>query len=770
MWELDNFTLEERTVHQRCVLLSGKCDSESALEMKDAYIEIGVQDEIDQPLFPRQRWPMCHGFFKALVLLSPGLNRIAISCDLEDSPIELRFRYTPLLQKPPLHLAIMVAKDSPLMMDCPPAKFGGISSTHCSLDAAIAKFRMAAYMWQALTAEDMRAKGLGLRSFRLEEEWSVDTLSSGSLHSQTMGSVPKVHLVRTDKTVAELRDADLAQQNPCARRKDDLHSIFTKALQAYGAPFVSHAKPVVAGLILDSHYDISSSIILAHAALGCHNPNGLSLGMFGSHLTYAWPRFLEEVPDCLLDTTLTGDTVGNDNGECGSMWEACAVGQGAFLHEVGHAFSAPHTSGIMARGYSPDWPKAFLACTAPTTCPKTPGMQPVTPTTPHDCRWDLGDALRFRNLRHFWVECDRELPRDVPTVNAEETDGADDMYIETQCAAGIAMVVFTSDTPNQKADRTTFIDDPPRSLRYFRSELAEKFDAGRNLSLEIVGFNGKQVTIKSVWRFLASRSSVRVPGTDIRLLKECVGGSADVSWAVMLKKRNRDGVLVDATMIDLRVGCALDGVVVYYGDGEKIPCGPRGPNGNDPPMGGHQSRKLRLPKGVDVEKVAVTHGNGGWDLMGLRMWLSNGKAMGALNCRCGEVETLMPLPNQKIIGFYGSSSRHGMCSSFGIITAPRDIELPDSLYDMDELQNKPEDSHRGKRQRVEFDREDEDSDVGFDYDPYSGSEDTDHGYDDGSDEEVERIYRSRDTDAWTPLKSGFLGQYLGYYSSWKKGR
>lgn len=50
--------------------------------------------------------------------------------------------------------------------DCPPSKRGGFYSAHADLDGAIAKLRMTAYMWQALTAEDMRSKDLGRRSFR----------------------------------------------------------------------------------------------------------------------------------------------------------------------------------------------------------------------------------------------------------------------------------------------------------------------------------------------------------------------------------------------------------------------------------------------------------------------------------------------------------------------------------------------------------------------------------------------------------------------------
>ena len=49
-------------------------------------------------------------------------------------------------------------------------------------------------------------------------------------------------------------------------------------------------------------------------------------------------------------------------------------------------------------------------------------------------------------------------------------------------------------------------------------------------------------------------------------------------------------------------------------------------------MGGHQARKLALPKGAAIVKVAVNRGEGsGWGLQGLRMWLDNGRAMGALN-------------------------------------------------------------------------------------------------------------------------------------------
>ena len=530
----------------------------------------------------------------------------------------------------------MVAKDSPLAIDCPARKYNGLSSAHSSLEAAISKFRITAYMWQALTAEELRRLGLGRRSFRLEEEWAADTLSQSFTHDLTMHSTAKIHLIRADKTVAELRDAQVAQQNPNGRRRDDLHKIFSEALLAHGGPFASEAKPVVAGLILDSHYDAGSKLILGHAALGAHNPDGLSLGIFGSHLTYSWPRFMEEIPYCLLDENAPGDRVGNDNGECVSMWRACAVGQGAFLHEVGHAFSAPHTSGIMARGYSKDWPKCFLTKTAYCAHDKTEGIEPVMPHTPNDCRWDVRDMLRFANLPHFRLPLD--TPRDDKPATFEVCDDEDFTRVIIACEAGIAQVSLQG-----KEEVSPSLAKPQTSVQYTLDELESRFDLLKPVEVEVLSMNGKHQKA-DLSRLLSNRSSIRIPGTTIRLQKQSVRGSEpqkdDWQWAVMLKKRNRDGELIPAHKIDLRVGCGLDGAVVYYKDGTKVPCGPRGRNGNDPGMGGHQARKIAIPKRVDVVKVAVTK-RGEWDLQGLRMWLSNGKAMGALNRRYdGDVETL----------------------------------------------------------------------------------------------------------------------------------
>lgn len=704
---LDNIS-DGETVHQRCVLISGRCTSYDG----EDFLSISNLVAYGSEAFPVQNWPVAQGNFKAMVILSPGSNKLILhhnyNGEVQDS-IEFIVTYIPLLQFPPLHLAIMVAKDSPLLIDCPPSKRGGFSSAHADLDGAIAKLRMTAYMWQALTAEDMRSKGLGRRSFRFDEEWAVDTLSrdflqakyDDSLESESaMRSTAKIHIVRSSRTTSELRDAQIAQQNPSARRKNDLFDYFLDALKEAGGPFTSSARPVVAGLILDSHYSPTQNLILAHAALGCSNPKGISLGMFGSHLTYSWPRFLEEVPACLTDTRPPGDKVGNDNGECGTMWEACSIGQGAHIHEVGHAFGSPHRPGIMERGYAQDWPKNFLPRTAYCAHTKSEGVL-MTAETPNNARWNLIDALAFSVLPHFRLPTDPVLPvhiRDAsPTIQVVyEDDEGLVVALSIGSAAGIAQVQFQGVTEPRPS-----VAEPMPMLRFTTEELEGRFDHAEPLKLHVLGINGKERTVNNVWKLFSNSSFVRVPGTSLKLYKrsiytdrvETLSENEKVwEWAQLLKEKGRDGNLTPATKIDLRVGCLWDGGVVYYQDGHKSHWGPMWrPGGQEHHFGGHASQEIELSPNAEIEKIQVNRGANNAVMGGVRMYLSNGTVAGELNADGNSnVFTLEPAASERIIGFYGKNDwSHSFCGimEFGIITAPKNIELPMEVYELSELQN-----------------------------------------------------------------------------------
>lgn len=80
------FTLENvqdgEVVHQRCVLVTGRCE---ANQKRSAYVRIETKDDAGSALFPEQQWPMCHGWFKALLVLTSGENIINITSGQDDS-------------------------------------------------------------------------------------------------------------------------------------------------------------------------------------------------------------------------------------------------------------------------------------------------------------------------------------------------------------------------------------------------------------------------------------------------------------------------------------------------------------------------------------------------------------------------------------------------------------------------------------------------------------------------------------------------------------
>ncbi|KAI0593172.1 putative peptidase family-domain-containing protein [Biscogniauxia sp. FL1348] len=707
---------DQETVYQRCLLVIGACHD--YVDAED-FVAVRARDGFGRPA-NQQNWPAANGSFKCLVMLQPGPNKIDFELhhrgDVCGSQ-RLIVNYQPLLQLPPLHLAIMVAKDSPLIMDCPPAKRGAISSAHSSLDAAIVKLRMAAYMWQALLAEDLRLRNLGRRSFRLDEEWGLDTTTASSLQCDPsvakMDAVAKVHVIRSEKTVAELRDVEVAQQNHRARRRDDLYKYFEQALAAHGSPFISTSRPVVAGMILDTHYSIDQSLILAHAAIGRHTQNGLSLGITGSHTAYAWPRFMEEIPSCLLDLTLTGDAVANDRGQCSNMQGACSFGQAGMLEEVQRAFGASDVPGVKNTTYAKAWTHAFLSC-------KNGPKEDIAPSL----GWGLQGALQaIMTAPHFRLPGDSQL---TPTQLASDVEvrcvlnDDDEPCLEVTCLAGLARVRFTNlHNPSRTVKEIDFCSKPagdtsntinvgPTKYLLSTAEIEREFERSETVGIEALSMHGRLRSIRNLWQLLADTPFIRVPGTTLVLSKRSVKAAAierdETSrswwqWALLLKRRHREGGgsrLAFANRIDLRIGATMDGAVVHYSDGSRCNCGVA----TQDHYGGHQheDRTLTEAEVFGITRVSVNKGSRhGWgSLDGCRITHENGEAWGVLNNRGNDqngVQHLVCAADERIIGFYGRSAvESGFTFEFGIITAPRSVVdseegLPREVFTMPELMN-----------------------------------------------------------------------------------
>ncbi|KAL1844092.1 hypothetical protein VTJ49DRAFT_4944 [Mycothermus thermophilus] len=420
-------------VYQKVLLVHGTIGEPSHLPI-DGNLTVSRLDDA----FPPISWPTYESRFKALVYLMPGANRLRFDFWSPKlgaggpNPVHSTFltiHMIPPVGSPPLQLAILLAKDSPGTYDAVPAR---VEREGNGLDIAIRKFRMAAYLWQAFTAEQMHRNKLGRRTFRFEEEWTAGTANYRDRELGTLRSEARVHVIRCDKTVAQLRDPNLAQQNPNASDKGGLYGIAADAVRNYFKPQPGQ-KLYVTVLLLDAHWDARSKLLVGHAALG-GKVGDLNLAIFGSHCLQSYPASFEEVVPAFSDCTPTDTNhVCNDCNDGGSSWEAANIGIGAHLHETGHLFGLPHRErGIMLREYV-NLHRSFLTREAYCTRTRSKGG-PVS--LDDECIWHRLDCLHFRNHPCFRLPSDPN-PNPDPSIQGWPLDKG---FLVVTSAAGIAYV------------------------------------------------------------------------------------------------------------------------------------------------------------------------------------------------------------------------------------------------------------------------------------------------------------------------------------------
>ncbi|KAL9099916.1 MAG: hypothetical protein Q9163_004643 [Psora crenata] len=426
--------------HQKVLLVYGQIGDPAEKALDGIVTVCHHQDN-----FPPTMWPVSESHFKALVHLSPGPNRlrfdftspklVATHSSLPAHYSWITINFLPLINSPPLQLVILLGKDSSGTFDAVPEKEQRQGN---GLGIAIRKFRMAAYLWQAFTAEQMFRHGFGRRCFRFEEEWQTGSLTSKDKEMGTMRNEAKVHVIRSEKTVKELRDLDFAQQYDKANRKDELFTIAMDEVRKHFRPDQGQ-NIYVSVLLLDSHWDARTKTITGHAALG-GGSGELHLAVFGSHALQSYPSSIEEVVPAFSDCTRTDTNfVANDCNEAGSNWEAANLGIGAHLHETGHLFGCPHQeSGVMLKDYL-RFNRTFLCREPYSTRTKSPGVRLVLPKD--ECNWHRLDTLRFK-----YHPCFR-LPTDAP-LNPDESIQvwpADGGKIIVTASTGIAFIEIFAD-------------------------------------------------------------------------------------------------------------------------------------------------------------------------------------------------------------------------------------------------------------------------------------------------------------------------------------
>ena len=416
----------------------------------------------------------------------------------------------------------------------------------------------------------MYRNGFGRRCFRFEEEWQTGTLTHHDREAGQMRNEAKVHVIRTEKTVAQLRDLDLAQQYDKAQNKTDLFTIAHDTVKAYFRPTPGQ-KQYVSVLLLDSHWNTESKIITGHAALGGAGDN-IKLGIFGSHALQSYPTSIEEVVPALSDCTRTDTNfVANDGNNSGSNWEAANIGIGAHLHETGHLFGCPHQeSGIMLGDYV-TLNRTFLCREPYSTRTREQGMRLCLPKD--ECNWHRLDTLRFRHHPCF------KLPSDPP-LNAE--DGVqvwaiDNGRILVTAVTGIAFIELFTEGDDICHNWIEYINGdstnsgvPPRQVSLTENDLRSRLPEDRRskkMKLEIHSVGQGKSVVEDISQLTSKKALVKMPRGQMGFRGSKLGQSqlegTQIEEIIMHSALDQTKVL---NSIKVYYGFAVDGLEFLYED------------------------------------------------------------------------------------------------------------------------------------------------------------------------------------------------------------
>ncbi|KAL8902234.1 MAG: hypothetical protein Q9192_000109 [Flavoplaca navasiana] len=561
-------------VNQKVLLIYGQIADPSQKALDGTLTVYHHQDN-----FPVTMWPVSDSHFKALVHLTSGPNRLRFDFHNSSIPAQsswMNINFLPVTTSPPVHLVILLGRDSPGTFDAVPER---VRREGNDLDTALRKFRMAAYLWQAFTGEQMYRNGFGRRCFRFEEEWQPGTLTFRDRESGQMRSEAKIHIVRSEKTVRELRDLDLAQQYEKATRKGDLFSIAMEAIKGHFKP-TRDQKQYVSVLLLDAHWDTRSKTVTGHAALG-GGSNDIQLAIFGSQALQSYPSCLEEVVPAFTDCTRTDTNyVANDCNESGSNWEAANIGIGAHLHEVGHLLGCPHQeSGIMLRDYV-TFNRTFTCREPYSTRTKSPGMGLTLPKD--ECGWHRLDTLRFRFHPCFRTPADTMINGDESVRVWPVENGK----VIVTAPTGIHFVeIFASgdDTCHSWIEYSNvdgLSNSPPRQVVLTEDDLLSRLAQDKKqkkMKLSIHSIGQGSHTVDDFSQLKSKSSVVKMPNGQTAFKSSQLGTSQQAGSRpeqVILESAVKQTKLL--TSIRIYHGFALDGIEFFYEDSTSQLFGKRG--------------------------------------------------------------------------------------------------------------------------------------------------------------------------------------------------
>ncbi|KAI9748754.1 MAG: hypothetical protein M1835_001719, partial [Candelina submexicana] len=566
-----NSISENSWVHQKVLLVYGQI-GDPAQQPLDGNLTV----DHHQDSFPPTHWPVTDNNFKALVHLVPGQNRLRFdfyspkvltnSCSTPAHSTHMRINYLPLNSSPPLQLVILLGSDSPGTFDAVPER---VEREGNGVDTAVRKYRMAAYLWQAFTAEQMYRNNFSRRCFRFQEEWQTGSLSNRDRHYSQMRSEAKVHILRTNRTAQEIRDLSTTRENGNSSGKDDLGDLAVDTIRNHFRPMPGQ-KLYVSVLYLDAHCTRDTNTMKEVMAFA-GGAEGLQLAIFGSQALQSYPSSIEEVVPAFSDCTRTDTNyVANAGNESGSNWEAANVGLGGHLHEIGHLFGCTHqVSGVMSQDYV-RLNRTFMSRESYSTRTKSPGLR--LGQSEDECTWERLDCLRFR-----YHPCFR-LPSDIPSNSSDDSVQAwpiDNGNVIVTAATGVAFTEIFTEADELCRSHIEYHDvngngsrGPPGQITLTESDIRSRLPEGkRNKRLRLIVHCTGQGT-QVIEDFPASKIST------VKLPKGRIGFRGSRIGAAQTKASRLEEVVLESSyqqtklLVQIKVyhGFAVCGIEFLYED------------------------------------------------------------------------------------------------------------------------------------------------------------------------------------------------------------
>jgi hypothetical protein len=557
--------------------------------------------------FSDQFYEVTQGFFKAYLHLSHGINKITLkhldgkfqpngyaAFNMNNKPydeVTITINYSPISDNqfnvPKIHLCVLIGRDSPALFDSPQDKL----YENNNLNTAIKKLRVGGRIMQAFTLDEMYKNGCGNRCFRFVEEEVISTISYQEELKSVKRNEIKIHVIKSRRSVAEIRDANYAQQNPKAKEAGKLFDFALEALKDAGGPFsenvTSNTPALAAVLILDAHWDRSINLIRGHAALG-GGTDRIKLAIFGSQGLHSWPMNWESIHKAFTDCTrLNINEVANDCNECSQYWECLCVSLGAFMHEIGHSLGCPHQeSGVMLRDYT-TMNRKFLTYEHQCIRTNKNGWGPVL--TKDEPGWHRLDIMRFLFHPAFSLPSDftdqsfkppyalinqgMKFPNEIstePTFNVVDSDTLDIM-----CDSGIYLIeCYAGECSRLHYEYLPSIYGGPGPQRYIQlkysliqQQLAPQFK-GKELKLEVLAMGFGQKSIDNLQKYLQEHSKTIKLSNSRDARKSDLFGNRESRPIECIFPSNKK-----ISFFRITHGSALDGIETFFTDGTKVTYG-----------------------------------------------------------------------------------------------------------------------------------------------------------------------------------------------------